>query len=126
MARHALEAKKLLGISLTPETLWNLAPWSWTVDWFSNAGDVISNVSDWATDGLVMRYGYLMEHSIVKDTYLMNGTGSKSVPSCPPLQLVTETKLRKRANPFGFGLTWNGLSAVQLAILGALGISRGS
>jgi hypothetical protein len=126
MGRYALEAKKLLGISLTPDTLWNLAPWSWTVDWFSNTGDVVSNLSDWATDGLVMRYGYLMEHTIVKDTYHMYGTGSKSVPSCPPLVLVTETKLRKRANPFGFGLTWNGLSAVQLAILGALGISRSS
>lgn len=125
MGRHALEAKKLLGISLTPDTLWNLAPWSWTVDWFSNTGDVISNISDWATDGLVMRYGYMMEHTIVKDSYrLVFSSGVAPTKSDAPLVLVTETKIRKRANPFGFGLTWNGLSTVQLAILGALGISR--
>jgi hypothetical protein len=125
MARHALEAKKLLGISLTPETLWNLAPWSWTVDWFTKAGDVVSNLSDWATDGLVMRYGYMMEHTIVKDSYrLVFGSGISVDKTDAPLVLVTETKVRKRANPFGFGNTYNGLTAVQLAILGALGISR--
>jgi len=122
--RHYLEAGKLLGTSLTPETLWELSPWSWAVDWFSNTGDVISNLSDWALYGLVMQYGYIMEHTIVSDTYTTTPTGIKGVKSSTPLTFVTETKTRKRANPFGFGVAWNGLNPIQLGILAALGITR--
>jgi len=125
-ARSALLAKKILGLSLTPDIVWNLTPWSWAVDWFSNTGDVISNLTDWATDGLVLRYGYVMEHTITSDTYTYSGNtglidGNVRVP---PLTLVTETKIRRRANPFGFGITWDGLSPRQLAITAALGLTR--
>jgi len=117
------EARKMLSLDPTPETLWNLAPWSWAVDWFSSAGDVVSNVSDWSTDGLVMRYGYLMEHSISRDDYFWSGPQYSGVlPS--PVSFVQESKLRRRANPFGFGLTWGGLSTRQKAIAAALGISK--
>jgi hypothetical protein len=125
MDTYALYADKILGASLTPDTLWNLAPWSWAIDWFSNTGDVISNLSDWATDGLVMRYGYIMEHTIVSDSYSIDKSGTKTLSgSVGGLTYVSETKVRHRANPFGFGLTWDGLSPSQLAIAAALGLSR--
>jgi hypothetical protein len=124
LARLALQAKKLYGLTLTPEVVWNLAPWSWAVDWFSNAGDVLSNISDMATDGLVMRYGYLMEHTITKDTYRLAPPFKNGGGTVPPLTLVRETKVRRRANPFGFGVSWDGLSPRQLAITVALGLSR--
>jgi len=116
-----------LGLNLTPDTLWELSPWSWAVDWFSNTGDVISNVSDFATGGLVMHYGYIMEHTTVSRTYYQERSGFliKGAPvPAGPLTLVTETKVRRQANPFGFGVTWEGLSAFQASILAALGISR--
>jgi hypothetical protein len=115
------EAQKMLGLEPTPETLWNLAPWSWAVDWFSSAGDVVSNISDWSSDGLVMRYGYLMEHCVSTDTYYLRCP--RGTPS--PVVYTRESKSRTRANPFGFGLTWAGLSPRQLAIAAALGISQG-
>lgn len=122
----ASKAEHLLGTSLTPEVLWNLTPWSWAVDWFANTGDVIHNVQRFAGGGLVMRYGYMMEHTIVTDIYTYTGTplqGAGAVmPS--PLILVTETKVRRGANPFGFGLSWNGLSSFQASILAALGITH--
>jgi hypothetical protein len=129
MARSALMAKKTLGLSLTPDTVWNLAPWSWAVDWFTNAGDVISNLTDWAVYGLCLRYGYIMEHTIARDTYTYvggsKGAGFKRTEYLPPpIILEVETKIRRKANPFGFGLTWNGLSPIQLAIAAALGITR--
>lgn len=124
LSRYALYADKVLGLSLTPETLWNLAPWSWAADWFSNTGDVISNITSWAADGLVMQYGYMMEHSIVTDTYTRAKTGLKTGGGAQPVTLVTETKVRRKANPFGFGLTWEGLSPLQLAIAAAIGITR--
>lgn len=126
MAKHVAAATQILGIVPDPETLWNLAPWSWAVDWFSNTGDVISNANDWATDGLVMRYGYIMERSMCKRTFYSEGSnfspGAGSV--APDISFITETKRRLRANPFGFGLNWDGLSPRQLAIAVALGISR--
>jgi hypothetical protein len=118
------EAQRMLGLELTPETLWNLAPWSWAVDWFSSAGDVVSNISDWSNDGLVMRYGYLMEHCVSRDIYYWTGSGFQSNAHPSPVTLTRESKLRRRANPFGFGLTWGGLSPRQLAIAASLGISR--
>jgi len=125
MERYALEADKLFGVALTPETLWNLAPWSWAIDWFSNTGDVVSNISDWIVDGLVMNYGYMMEHTIVSNTYSRFPTGLfDQTVNVAPLTFVTETKIRKRANPFGFGVSWDGLSPLQLLIAAAIGLTR--
>lgn len=117
---------KLLGAEPSPETLWELTPWSWAVDWFSNAGDVISNLTAFKTDGQVLRYGYMMEHTIVKDTWTYEGCRLKGGGSVaiPPVTLVTETKLRRRANPYGFGVSWNGLSPFQSSIVAALGITK--
>lgn len=125
--RYSLLAKQVLGLELTPETLWNLAPWSWLADWFTNAGDVISNVSDAANDGLVMRYGYMMENTISRTVWGIDGLKVPMAPKLhvPTLSYVFETKKRVRANPFGFGLTDEDLDPRQWAILGALGISRG-
>jgi len=126
MSRKALLAKEILGVDLDLEVLWNLTPWSWAVDWFSNAGDVVSNISSFIEDGLLMRYGYIMEHTRVSDTYTrMYPSAFRGGVTCDSsVSMVTETKIRRRANPFGFGLTWNGLSTFQASILAALGITR--
>jgi len=125
MDRKALLIKKILGLELNPEVLWNLAPWSWAADWFSNAGDVLSNISDWQSDGLVLRYGYIMEHSIASYTYTFDGpTGFRGSLQPVPLTFVSEAKKREKATPFGFGLTWGGLTPRQLAIAAALGLTK--
>jgi len=120
------KADALLGLDITPEVLWNLAPWSWAVDWFSNAGDVIANLSAWATDGLVMKYGYIMEHSFISDLYYMDGNGQYQTRSAyvSPVVAWVETKRRLPATPFGFGLNWGGLSLRQKAIAAALGLTH--
>jgi len=122
---QAAVADKLFNLSLSPDVLWNLTPWSWAVDWFTNTGDVLAYASDVISQGLVMQYGYLMEHTINKVTYSLEGATYRGYPlKVPSATLVTETKSRTKANPFGFGITWNGLSPFQASILAALGISR--
>nr|QDH87966.1 MAG: hypothetical protein H3BulkLitter17775_000004 [Leviviridae sp.] len=130
-SRNALEklrakADSLLGISITPEVLWNAAPWSWAVDWFSNAGDLISNYSDWATDGLVLEYGYVMETSSITDTYFMEGGKffSPVLFGASPIIASVETKQRTVATPYGFGLSWDSFSPRQWAIVTALGLTK--
>jgi hypothetical protein len=124
MIRAATRASVLLGIELTPEVIWNLTPWSWAADWFANTGDLLSNVSDFANDGLVMHYGYMMETSRVTHTYSLYNHGLRGVESPLTLELETLQKQRVKASPFGFGLTWEDFSPRQLAILAALGINR--
>jgi hypothetical protein len=119
------EADKLFGLSLTPDIVWELTPWSWAIDWVSNAGDVISNATSFALAGLVMKYGYIMEETSTTWTYSMPSTGINGVKGSPPDCVFTKvTKRRREANPFGFGLTWEGLSPTQLAITAALGITH--
>lgn len=121
----AQRAELLLGVELNPEVVYNLTPWSWAVDWVSSVGDVIDNLTDYQQYGLVMPYGYVMEHSIVQDTYYWVGpTNLKSSVVPNPVRLTTQVKKRVRANPFGFGLTWDALNSVQKSILAALGINR--
>ncbi len=119
--RFGSYARKLLGVRLTPEVLWNLAPWSWAADWVANTGDVIHNISAIGTDGLVIRNGYIMCHTVRKtiDHGRYNGSG----PWCYRYK-TEESKTRRPATPYGFGLTYEGLSLKQKAILAALGMSK--
>jgi len=127
--RAGARAGPLLGLELTPDTLWNAAPWTWAIDWVSNAGDVVSNLSDWATDGLTLKWGYLMEHTVSEITFALdrparvhkNYGGPISVPVA---SIRVELKRRIKATPFGFGLSWNSFSPRQLAIAAALGLTK--
>jgi hypothetical protein len=127
ISRNAAEARKLFGTELTPETVWNLAPWSWAVDWEGNIGDVLHNVSRFSQDGLVMRYGYIMQEKTAKISYTLDDAGRhKGAPRTDlHLEITSQSKIRRRATPFGFGFDMTALTGRQSAILGALGISRG-
>jgi hypothetical protein len=123
--RIGSEADQLFGISLTPDVLWELTPWSWAVDWFSNTGHVINNVTNFANQGLVMRYGYMMEEHSMNITNSGSPVAGSPVTACspPPSHYNLVSKVRRGANPFGFGISVGGLSATQIAIAAALGIS---
>lgn len=127
MADYAILAHQL-GLEPTPDVLWQVTPWSWAVDWFSNTGDVISNWSSFHIDGLVMRWGYVMEHTLITDTYSLIGARTFDGVARPvsDVTFVTETKVRRKANPYGFGVSYGALSAFQSSILVALGMSKGS
>jgi hypothetical protein len=120
----ASKADKLFGLNLSPEAIWEATPWSWAVDWFSNTQDVIHNVTAFGNHGLVMPYGYVTERISVTDTYIHTGKYFTSSYEVKPLILRTISQKRRQANPFGFGLTWEGLSSFQKSILLALGISK--
>lgn len=125
MLGYGSDANKLFGTSLTPEVMWELTPWSWAVDWFSNAGNVITNLSNELLSGSVMRYGYIMEEKIIRDIYTLDRAGLAGYNGpVPPVTVTYKTLKRREANPFGFGLSWDNLSPSQLLIAAALGITR--
>lgn len=126
MARASQEANKLFGHRITPEVLWNLAPWSWAADWMSNMGDVLHNVSAFLNDGLVMRYGYVMEQTSITKTYIVTGvTPNGGGPGSFTATFRTDVKARVKGTPFGFGLDIEGFTPRQWAITAALGLSQG-
>jgi hypothetical protein len=115
----------LYGLKITPEVIWNLAPWSWAADWIANMGSLATNFSRFSEDGLVMPYGYMMERSSRKATYRMRNVTPKGYNIPDLTQVFTQTvKYRIQATPYGFGLSEQTFTARQWAIIGALGLSR--
>lgn len=120
-------ANHLLGTRLTLSTLWELTPWSWFGDWLGTLGNVIQASDLLSSDGLVMKYGYLMAHTVQHDTYSMPaGLTFYGKRSTGPIsmRLSRETKERVKATPYGFGRNPLDFSVRQWAILGALGLTK--
>jgi hypothetical protein len=115
------QASKVLGLRLDPEVLWNLAPWSWAVDWFTNTGDLLHNISLLGKDGLVMQYGYAMSEQKVENYTSAYDPVEKF--ACG-LTHVNKICRRVQANPYGFSVDLVSLSARQTAIVAALGLSK--
>lgn len=118
--QHASYANKLLGLKLTPDVLWNITPWSWAADWFTNTGDIMKNISNMGTDGLVMQYGYSMHHTERRDTRTATNNFG-----CVTRVETTSYKQRLPSNPYGFSATWPNFSSKQKAIIAAIGLTHG-
>jgi len=109
--------RHVYGIDPSISTSWELMPYSWLVDWHTNIGTVLENMSLFAKDGLVMRWGYVMCRQKVIKTF--------SFPPYGYINLVSETLARRPGNPFGFASNPIDYNSRQWAILSALGISKG-
>lgn len=125
----------LFGALPTPELLWEVLPWSWLVDWFTNVGDIYSNISPNAVDNLVSLYSYTMKH--VKTVTSWHATvsctrGDGEVWFHPSFDGIfssfatEETKLRfPGGSPYVLNIgTGQDLSPYQLGVVAALGLSR--
>jgi hypothetical protein len=120
--------RKLNGLDLTPQLLWEVMPWSWLIDWFTNVGDLISNMSENAAENLVVDGACVMHHYLRTATYETFRYGGhagqpKNVLISAKSTRVVETKARAPATPFGFGLKSADLSTKQASILAALGMT---
>jgi hypothetical protein len=124
--------QRLWGLELDPELLYELFPYSWLADWYSNLGDVISNLCSDLEDHLVAKYAYVMLHT--KKDYVAecdfkvrtmhNWTKDEWFSYYAKTSTHYDLKSRATASPFGFNLNLPDLSAWQKSILIALGISR--
>ncbi len=128
---HLDKALELLGLDITPATLYQLAPWSWLLDWFSSLGNAVQNLSTLDWSNVLLDYSYL---TVVVKTITTSsvtapsswGSGQYSMSTNYMSQRVVQTeKIREQASPYGFSVSWAGLSPFQLSILAALGMTRG-
>jgi hypothetical protein len=129
-------ASVLINTELTPLTLWQLAPWTWLIDWFAHVDDTIEANMTAANDLLVMHYGYAMERTSYGTSMSWRYPGilgpedpyrwAEGLPGKGGSFASLTTRFKRiRANPFGFNVGGEAdLSLGQLAILGALGLTR--
>lgn len=113
----------IYGARINPSVVWRATPWTWLVDWHTNVGNTIDRASAWANDGVVWQYLYLMSQAknVITHSSTVHFVGGDKTLSW---RFYTSSKFRQNAGtPFGFTLK-GPLSARQLAILAALGISR--
>lgn len=109
---------KLLGLIPDESLLWEATRWSWLVDWFSNMGDVISNIQANLRDRVVSLYAY-SQRRVVREYRFTCSNGFYDVA----VTRIFDTKCRRKIDPFGLAVEVS-LSDLQLAILVALGITR--
>lgn len=123
--------RRIMGQRVTPDMIYNIMPWSWLVDYFTDLGTFISNVSPGVGDRLAADYAFVMKtekwtsnrdgdaHVQGSKTENANLLRPTAASSC-----TTTRKMRSVASPFGWGIKQSDLSPKQLAILGALGLSK--
>lgn len=132
----------LFGLNPSPSLVYEVLPWSWLVDWFTNFGDVINNISKNGIADLYADYAYTMRHyrrdivvtewpvvrwgygTLNKGGVLEDQSHRHTSQASFTSRVRHEEKSRIAASPFGFGLQLTDLSTRQLAILTALGLSR--
>jgi hypothetical protein len=118
-------AHYLYGWKPTPSAAYNLTAWSWLLDWFTNTGDVIDNISLYLEDPFLTRWAYIMEEtSVVRDItqQLIDNEGHEHTAA---IRYTTSIKKRRKVNPFHMGFKGEALTGHQLAILAALGLTKG-
>lgn len=113
----------LFGLTPCPSLLWELTPWSWLVDWFSNVGDVIANMSTGWAENLAAKYAFVMGTTDYRGI-CQTTANLKSGVLHDTSTYTVQFKHRVGASPFGFGLTDTDFSIRQWSILSALGLSR--
>jgi len=119
MSIYSALAKKLVGLRITPSSLWELKPWTWLLDWHANIGTILGNVEGLSSDNLILKYGYLMCEDELDKVVSVYRHG---LPAFGPVTVRFRTlrKRRIKAYPYGFSLDPSSYSAYQWSIIGAL------
>jgi len=126
--RRALIMKIVFGTP-SPSVVYNAIPWTWLIDYFSNVGDIISNMDNGLASTLTADYAFVMQTKYIRYTrkaygYVKRHGGGNQDFQCST-QIVKETKERTIVNPFGPSFNdFGSLSDQQVGILGALGLSN--
>jgi len=122
---------ELMRFDLTPADLWQLAPWSWLVDWFVDIGGLIESWQAATSSNIMSLFAYAMRKEVITTSIFASDVRASSTAYryTGPKSAYTEIKStryqRIKANPFGYILdpTVN-LNVGQLAILAALGLTK--
>lgn len=129
---------KLYGENPTIDTLYNLTPWSWLLDWFTGFGEYVNIIERINTDPSLINYGYITYASrgILRGDATLSWIDSDTRYYRPDVSHTYTTKrtvgassqyefsFQKRVNMSDLGvastLVEPSLNSFQSSILGAL------
>lgn len=120
---------RLFGLMPSPVIIWNMLPWTWLSDWFFDTGNILSNMDAGVAERCAADWFYVMREQTQEyraeyhATMYLNPSNALH-PITTSSVRGTTLKTRVVGDPFGFGTKDIDLSAMQLSILGALGLSR--
>lgn len=124
IARATLD---LFGLRASPSNIYKAIPWTWLIDWVTGVGRSIQAIQDQTLDSMVAKYMAMSHHVVTTRTFrqVLPFTKSNGGSKTFEFTQLIDVKQRKMAtSPFGFYLDASALTGRQLAILGALGVSR--
>lgn len=117
----SLARRAVLGLELSPHTAWEAIPWSWLVDWCSNAGDYLMQTRNIIP--VTHTVPQIMEMTLTEEKFIPDVFPSWMDPDKLKFSGSFVTKKRTRASstlnaqlPF--------LSGRQLSILASIGLLR--
>jgi len=132
--RHMEQFNWFITTDLTPSDLWQIAPWSWLVDWFIDIGGLIDAFQTGTSNRILSTYAYAMCEERTTTAVILRNISPDSTsstvntwngPKDYSCTYQAHRKSRIRANPFGFILNPNvNLNVAQLAIMAALGLTK--
>lgn len=111
-----------LGGTVDLATLWELLPWSWLIDWFSNVGAFLAarrNILGW-----VPGQCFTMTHTVLGVDHRIDLTGSSFKGTMTTPNFVRETKSRTVGVPVLPEAQLPILNLKQIGILASLAILR--
>lgn len=127
-------ARKLWGLELTPQLMWQIMPWSWLINWSVDVESLIHNLTSQTNDNLVSNGAWLMRltettnsSSVTETVKVINqidSTTRRTYVISAACENVLTTKTRIAASPFGFGVSLPDLNSWRVSILSALGLSK--
>lgn len=121
---HAMQGVILAGARPSPSNIYKSIPWSWAIDWMTNIGLHVDYYSDMLVDSVACQYLYVMKTATRKRRYVQHlPFHAGSIDLVFERRIVSKQR-QEGVGPYGFSLTWDQLTPRQLAIAGALGISR--
>jgi len=126
----ALARKAVFGLGLTKSDvlsdLWELLPWSWFIDYFSNIGDYLEanrNIVP-VTSSLVQIMRHTATEWLDTNNEIAIGVGGNPWISYTPFNVAYETKSRSAVSPL-ISAHMPFLNEGQVSILGSLAILKG-
>lgn len=111
---------------LSLPNVWQVASWSWLIDWFVNLGQMLDVANTLDDSGLVVKFGYVTLVERVIWDYNVSVSSTAFATPWIRNQLVDYYRVRRlKATPFGFGTTFSSLTSFQSGVLASLAAKSG-
>jgi hypothetical protein len=121
---QAMRVLDITGFRASPSNIYKAIPWTWAIDWVTNVGDHVDHLNDIWLDNVACKYCYVTQHQVKTRKFIATLPLNTDTLVLTFSQVLESKQRDEASSPYGFSLSWADLSPTQVAIAGALGITR--